>query len=70
MTKCAVCGNIATTSNEAGIPVCSRCQRKKVQIPKCPMCDAVMALRSGKYGSFWGCPRYPACVGTKKLGER
>jgi hypothetical protein len=32
----------------------------------CPKCGASMVRRSGKYGSFYGCSRYPYCKGTKK----
>ncbi len=34
--------------------------------PSCPKCEAPMALRTGKYGTFWGCARYPECRGTRK----
>jgi ssDNA-binding Zn-finger/Zn-ribbon topoisomerase 1 len=30
----------------------------------CPKCGAKMVRRSGKYGSFYGCTRYPYCKGT------
>ena len=32
--------------------------------PKCPKCGAKMVLRSGPYGRFYGCTRYPSCRGT------
>lgn len=32
--------------------------------PECPECEGDMELRSGKYGSFWGCVNYPDCNGT------
>lgn len=32
----------------------------------CPKCGAKMMRRSGKYGSFYGCSRYPYCKGTRK----
>lgn len=37
--------------------------------PKCPQCDALMALRTAKTGKnagsqFWGCTKYPECKGT------
>ena len=37
--------------------------------PVCPVhgCGSDMVLRSGRYGSFWGCSRYPACQGRKSL---
>jgi hypothetical protein len=31
----------------------------------CPKCGARMVRRSGRYGSFMGCSRYPYCKGTK-----
>ena len=30
----------------------------------CPQCGKPMALRSGKYGAFWGCTGYPSCKET------
>lgn len=32
---------------------------------KCPDCDGMMVPRSGPYGKFWGCKRYPSCKGTR-----
>lgn len=41
-------------------------------IPGCPNCGALMALRTAKSGthagnSFWGCTKYPACKGVRKV---
>ena len=37
--------------------------------PECPVdgCRTYMVLRNGRYGSFWGCSRYPACQGRRSL---
>jgi hypothetical protein len=35
----------------------------------CPQCGSPMAQRNGKYGTFWGCSRYPECRGTRRVGE-
>jgi|GEM_PF-260722 len=35
--------------------------------PRCPKCGAQMALRSGPYGQFYGCTRYPSCRGKLDL---
>lgn len=32
----------------------------------CPKCEAIMIERSGAFGKFWGCSRYPACRGKLK----
>ncbi len=40
--------------------------------PSCPNCGSAMVQRTAKHGakagsSFWGCPQYPACNGTRPL---
>ncbi len=30
----------------------------------CPDCGSDMRLRTGRFGRFYGCSRYPACRGT------
>jgi hypothetical protein len=40
----------------------------------CPQCLAGgirsdMIVRQGKYGTFWGCTRYPACKHTENIGR-
>lgn len=35
--------------------------------PTCPRCGSPMWRRSGRYGQFWGCSRYPGCKGTRKI---
>jgi len=32
----------------------------------CPRCHSVLQLRKGRYGDFWGCSAYPACVFTAR----
>ena len=40
--------------------------------PSCPLCGAPMVLRTARKGQnagsqFWGCPKYPACRGTRQI---
>lgn len=42
-----------------------RAGRKQETQPKCPKCGSSMVLRSGPYGQFYGCTRYPSCKGTR-----
>lgn len=37
--------------------------------PNCPKCDNNMVRRNGRYGSFWGCPNFPKCRGTRPLNS-
>ena len=38
------------------------------QAPASPRCEAVMAPRTNRrdHNQFWGCPKYPACRGTRQ----
>ncbi len=33
----------------------------------CPKCKSPMVVRKGKFGSFYGCTKYPTCNGIRKL---
>ncbi len=66
--KCGFCGALATKMNDEGFPACARHSGKKAAAPSCPDCRSPMALRKGKFGSFWGCIAYPNCIGLRKIG--
>ena len=36
-------------------------------LPTCPKCGEIMRRRTGKFGVFWGCSRYPKCKGTRNV---
>ncbi len=36
---------------------------------KCDKCGADMVLRTGKFGSFYACSRYPECKNTKQIAK-
>ena len=45
--------------------------RPSYPTPSCPSCGAAMKMRTATHGSnvgksFWGCPTYPACKGTRE----
>ncbi len=65
--KCAVCGKKATHENTLKLPSCDMHQTVPTQIPPCPNCDQKMILKHGKNTSFWSCPDYPTCFGTRNL---
>ena len=35
--------------------------------PLCPICNAHMIKRTGKFGEFWSCQRFPDCRGTRNI---
>ena len=37
------------------------------EIPFCPICNATMILKEGKYGVFRSCSKYPECKGASKV---
>ena len=38
--------------------------------PPCPVCGGVTLQRTGKSGNFWGCLRYPDCIGIVNPPQR
>ncbi len=36
---------------------------------RCPECGAPMVRRQSKYGTFYGCSRYPDCTGTRPMSS-
>jgi hypothetical protein len=34
--------------------------------PECPDCRGPMKLKTGRYGDFWSCLKFPDCKGTRK----
>lgn len=39
-------------------------------VPICPKHNLEMVLRKGPFGEFWGCPKYPRCRITHKMGKK
>lgn len=37
------------------------------ETPRCPNCNSKMIPRTGRYGRFYGCSRFPYCRGTRPL---
>ncbi len=35
--------------------------------PSCPKCSRTMIQRGGRSGTFWGCPTFPRCRGTRQI---
>ena len=52
--------------SEGAQPATSRSNNSQ-GVPSCPQCGSAMRRRSGRYGIFWGCGRYPSCKGTRHI---
>lgn len=37
------------------------------QGPTCPECSSQMNKKTGRYGEFWSCQRFPDCRGTRRV---
>ena len=42
-------------------------KKKEKKDMKCQKCKAEMKKRTGVYGEFLGCTKYPKCKGTQKV---
>lgn len=80
MKECPKCGEIrdavqfADRTLVTGVgKFCNICKHKSISTKTpiylsdhklCPKCNSRMILRSGRYGKFYGCSRFPYCRGT------
>lgn len=49
------------------VPTYRASKKGKGKAPKCPSCGSSMVLRTGPYGKFYGCSRFPSCKGTRQF---
>ena len=68
LPACSSCGSeLPRHSHTPTVATCS-CG---TTYPSCPNCtDGWLVERSGKYGSFWGCVRYPSCTGKAQSSTK
>ena len=69
--KATAAGRSRRARREAGAGASTQTLSASTAAPHCPMCNALMAKRTAKRGaraglSFWGCPNYPKCHGTRE----
>ena len=67
--KFAACPNYPTCRNtktlvKSGEGLAEK--KPEVAAEKCELCGADMILRSGRFGSFYACSRYPECKNTRQ----
>jgi len=83
MKECPKCGEIREAyqfedqSLITGMgKFCNVCKKKSIstktpiylsEYQNCPKCNSKMILRSGKFGKFYGCSKFPYCRGTRKF---
>lgn len=41
--------------------------KKYAEVKKCPACGGPMTLKTGRFGKFWACEKYPECKSTMPL---
>ncbi|WP_287475200.1 UvrD-helicase domain-containing protein [Thalassococcus sp.] len=65
MSACPSCGiGLPVSQTADGEKTCMECGATQTQCPKCT--DGWLVERSGKYGAFMGCIRFPDCSGKGK----
>lgn len=57
---------VSERTHVSNIKSAKREQKYKKAMGICPSCGGRLVLRSGKYGSFYGCSNYPKCKYTTK----
>jgi DNA topoisomerase I len=47
----------------------SKIQNGEAEVPNCELCGREMALKKGRFGSFYGCTGYPDCKNIRKIAK-
>lgn len=64
LPACPACGTSLPRSREGSTDATCRCGASYRSCPKCK--DGWLVDRSGRYGGFLGCVRYPDCTGKAR----
>jgi DNA topoisomerase I len=43
---------------------------EEAEVPSCELCGKAMALKKGRFGSFYGCTGYPECKNIRKIDKK
>jgi hypothetical protein len=62
---CVTCRPRAASHHKASVSVAVPATIE-TDLKKCPRCSSRMVMRSGRYGKFLGCSKYPYCKATLK----
>jgi DNA topoisomerase-1 len=60
VTKKSTAGGEVSAEGEAGTAE---------EVPVCELCGKAMALKKGRFGSFYGCTGYPECKNIRKIAK-
>ncbi|MCM8787961.1 MAG: AAA domain-containing protein [Candidatus Omnitrophica bacterium] len=68
-TFCLACGHKLDREIKNKEEIKQKAKKKMISegTPICPKHDLEMVKRKGRWGEFWGCPKYPVCNFTKKI---
>lgn len=58
------------SEKQASASAATALQKLFNKAPNCPKCGIQMVIREGNETHFWGCQRFPACWGKRRLGKR
>lgn len=67
--ECDWCQYVQTLGRDPSATPSSAPARPPLAAASCPLCGAPMVQKSGRYGPFLSCTRYPDCRGTRALGR-
>jgi DNA topoisomerase-1 len=47
----------------------NKSEDQSAEVPSCELCGREMALKKGRFGSFYGCTGYPECKNIRKIAK-
>ncbi len=64
--ECKTTREVGSPKSEAG----SQENGETVETPPCELCGREMALKKGRFGTFYGCSGYPECKNIRKIDKK
>ena len=64
--ECKTTREVGSQKSEAG----SQENAETVETPPCELCGREMALKKGRFGTFYGCSGYPECKNIRKIDKK
>ena len=67
--ECKNTREVAKKSSNGEVDANGDAAEKSEEIPVCELCGKEMALKKGRFGSFYGCTGYPECKNIRKIAK-
>ncbi len=68
--ECKTTREVASRKTDASGNAVEAGAAEETEVPNCELCSKPMALKKGRFGSFYGCTGYPECKNIRKIDKK